>query len=308
MTDAPYELYYWPTIQGRGEFVRLALEEAGAPYVDVARLPVKKGGGVPALLKAMRGDGTGVEPFAPPFLKAGGLVIAQTANILLYLAPRLGLVPDDEPSRLHAHQLELTISDWVAEVHDTHHPIANSLYYEDQKPEAARRAAAFVSERMPKLMGYFERQISLHGGEYMLGKAFSYVDLSTFQVLAGLAYAFPRRWRGSRPPTRACSISATGSRRARASPRTSRRAAGSRSTSRASSATTPSSTSSRPDPVGLRPCHRAPAPALPRHRGSPYHPRPEVLHEARPCPRPVHPPLARRRGLLVRLRAPAPAA
>ena len=32
-----YELYYWPSIQGRGEFIRLTLEEAGADYVDVAR-------------------------------------------------------------------------------------------------------------------------------------------------------------------------------------------------------------------------------------------------------------------------------
>ena len=40
-----YELHYWPRIQGRGEFVRLALEQAGAEYVDVARGPKSSGGG-----------------------------------------------------------------------------------------------------------------------------------------------------------------------------------------------------------------------------------------------------------------------
>jgi glutathione S-transferase len=192
VTKAPYELYYWPTIQGRGELVRLALEEAAAPYVDVARLPVKKGGGVQAMMKVMRHEGGGLEPFAPPFLKVGDLVIGQTANILLYLAPRLGLVPDDEASRLHAHQLQLTLADWLTEAHDTHHPIAGSLYYEDQKPESARCAAVFVGERMPKLLGYFERELRRNGGQHLIGDAVSYVDLSTFQVLSGLGYAFPR--------------------------------------------------------------------------------------------------------------------
>ena len=178
---------------------------------------------MPAMLKAMHGDATGVEPFAPPFLKAGELVIAQTANILLYLAPRLGLVPDDEPSRLHAHQLELTITDSVAEVHDTHHPIANGLYYEDQKPEAARRAAAFVSERMPKFLGYFERDaFAARRTSTCWARRFSYVDLSMFQVLSGLAYAFPQRHGAARArPPRSARPRATGSRRARASPRTS---------------------------------------------------------------------------------------
>lgn len=192
MKEAPYELYYWPGIQGRGEFVRLALEDAGAPYVDVARLPANKGGGVPAMMKRMRDPGSGLEPFAPPFLVAGDLVIAQTANILLYLAPRHGLVPGDEASRLAAHQLQLTVTDWVAEVHDTHHPIATGLYYEDQKPEAARRAAAFVDERLPKLLGYFERVLERGGGRHLIGGVHTYVDLSLFQMLAGLDYAFPK--------------------------------------------------------------------------------------------------------------------
>jgi glutathione S-transferase len=191
MTQAPYELYYWPTIQGRGEFVRLALEDAGAPYRDVARKHGPRSG-MAAMTKLMGGDAPGLEPFAPPFLKVGELVIAQTANILLYLAPRLGLVPDDEASRLAAHQLQLTVADLVGEVHDTHHPISGSLYYEDQKPEAARRAAAFTGERLPRFLAYFERVLARGGGQGLVGGAHTYVDLSVFQVLAGLDYAFPR--------------------------------------------------------------------------------------------------------------------
>jgi glutathione S-transferase len=168
-----YELYYWPSIQGRGEFVRLALEDAGADYRDVCRL-------------------RGVEPmerligkaaaFACPFLKAGKLVIPQTANILLYLGPRLGLAPKSEAQRLRLHGLQLTISDWLVEVHDTHHPIAASLYYEEQERAAKRRAEIFLSARLPKFMRYFEQAVD---------DRFSYVHLSLFQMIAGLRYAFP---------------------------------------------------------------------------------------------------------------------
>jgi glutathione S-transferase len=181
-----YDLYYWPEIQGRGEFVRLAFEEAGATYVDVARLPAATGGGVDAMLRLMRGDGSALTPFAPPFVKVGDLVIGQTANVLQFLAPRLGLVAPDETSRVHAHQLMLTVADLVAEVHDTHHPVASSLYYEDQKEEAVRSARIFLRERLPKYLGYFER---LLGPNRELG---SYVDLALFQLIAGLRYAFPR--------------------------------------------------------------------------------------------------------------------
>ncbi|MFO0760736.1 MAG: glutathione S-transferase family protein [Byssovorax sp.] len=190
MNDTRYELFYWPSIQGRGEFIRLALEEAGADYVDVARLSASEGGGVPAMMKVMK-DSAGLEPFAPPFLRAGDLVVAQVANILLFLGPRLGLVPGDEASRLRANQLQLTIADFVAEVHDTHHPIATGLYYEDQKAEARARARGFIAERMPKFLGYFERVLEKNGGEHLVGAALSYVDLSMFQVLTGLEYAFP---------------------------------------------------------------------------------------------------------------------
>ena len=183
-----YELYYWPSIQGRGEFVRLALEEAGAEYVDVARTPR----GMKAMTRLMERRAAGQPPFAPPFLKAGKLVIAQTANILFYLGPRLGLVSEPEPARLWAHQLQLTIADWVAEAHDTHHPIAGSLYYEQQKAAARRRAADFRSNRVPKYLGYFERILKSKGSEFLMDKRVSYVDLSLFQMIEGLRYAFPR--------------------------------------------------------------------------------------------------------------------
>jgi len=192
MSDEPYRLYYWPGLQGRGELVRLALEAASTPYVDVARLPESEGGGVAALMKLMRGGGPGLEPFAPPFLQSGELVIAQTANILQYLAPRHGLVPDDEASRLRANQLQLTIADLIAEAHDVHHPIASSLYYEDQKPEALRRSQYFVTERIPKYLGHLERVLERNGGRHFVGSALSYVDLSAFQILAGLDHSFPK--------------------------------------------------------------------------------------------------------------------
>jgi glutathione S-transferase len=191
MRPAFYELYYWPGIPGRGEFVRLALEEAAAPYLDVARLPKSRGGGVATMMKALRSAGP-LEPFAPPFLKSGELVIGQTANILLYLGPRHGLVPVDEASRLKANQIQLTVADLVAEAHDAHHPIASSLYYEDQKREANKRAAIFVSERIPKFLLWFERVLDASGGTHFVGSAVSYVDLSVFQLVLGLEYAFPK--------------------------------------------------------------------------------------------------------------------
>jgi len=186
-----YELYYWPTIQGRGEFVRLALEEAGADYIDVARRPGKRG--VPAMTRLMDDKRSKRPPYAPPFIKAGKLVIAQTANILLYLGPRLGLAPRDEAGRLWAHQLQLTISDLVVEIHDTHHPVTTYLYYEEQRPAAKRRTADFWRYRVPKILGYFERVLARSGGPHVLGRRLCYVDLSLFQIIEGLRYAFPRR-------------------------------------------------------------------------------------------------------------------
>lgn len=183
-----YELYYWPEIQGRGEYVRLALEEAGADYRDVAR----EGGGEEEMMRLMQGRSLKMPPFAPPFLRAGKLWIAQTANILFYLGGRHRLAPRSEAGRLWTHQLQLTIADFVVEIHDTHHPLGPSLYYEDQKPEAARRSENFRDERVPKFLGYFERAIGASKGPYLLGRSLTYADLSLFQIVAGLRYAFPQ--------------------------------------------------------------------------------------------------------------------
>jgi glutathione S-transferase len=184
-----YELYYWPDIQGRGEFVRLALEEAGADYVDVAR----GRGGEGKLIRLMGGPREKRPPYAPPFLKAGRLLIGQTANILLYLGGRHGLAPRHEAGRLWAHQLQLTVADFVEEVHNTHHPIASALYYEDQRREAKRYTGEFWQRRPQKYLGYFERVIARSGGPWLHGRRLSYVDLSLFQLVEGLRYAFPNR-------------------------------------------------------------------------------------------------------------------
>jgi glutathione S-transferase len=184
-----YELYYWPEIQGRGEFVRLALEVAAADYVDVAR----HGRGIDAMMKFMRGKRVKRPPYAPPFLKAGKLVVAQTALILQYLGPRLRLVPRSEADRIWAHQLQLTITDLMKEIHDTHHPLASELYYEDQRAAAKRYTREFWRHRVPKLLGYFERVLEQGRGPYVFGRNVSYVDLSLFQIVEGLRYGFPKR-------------------------------------------------------------------------------------------------------------------
>ena len=181
-----YQLYYWTGLQGRGEFVRLCLEDAGAEYTDVARIE-----GDDVMTPFLDGEHEGAMPFAPPFLKSGRVIIAQVANILQYLGPRHGLVPESEAKRLYAHQLELTITDLVAEVHDTHHPVASELYYEDQKGEAKKRSKDFRENRIPKFLDYFEKAVERGGGKFPL-REHSYVDLSLFQIMAGLEYAFPK--------------------------------------------------------------------------------------------------------------------
>lgn len=187
-----YELFYWPTIPGRGEFVRLALEEGGARYTDVARL-TGRGRGVAAMQAIMDSAHKRGAPFAPPFLKAGSLVIAQTAAILNWLGPRLGLAPASDAGQVRALQLQLTIMDMVTEAHDTHHPIAGAFYYHEQKPEALRRATHFRTARIPKFLDYFEGLLAVRSSPrgWLAGSALSYVDLSMFQLLAGLCYAFP---------------------------------------------------------------------------------------------------------------------
>ena len=184
-----YQLYYWTDIQGRGEFIRLALEDAGADYVDVAR---EKGDGV--IMPFLQGEHPGALPFAPPFLKVGRTVIAQTAAILFYLGPKLKLAPAGAAAQHYANQLQLTIADLVTEVHDTHHPIASGLYYKDQRAEAKRRADDFRQNRLPKFLGYFEDVLARGNGRQALA-AHSYVDLSLFQIMSGLHYAFPHAMR-----------------------------------------------------------------------------------------------------------------
>lgn len=181
-----YELYYWGGIPGRGEFVRLALEEAGTEYIDIARTE----DGEDAMIQMMQDARAQHTSFAPPFLKAGSLTIGQTSNILLYLGEKHGLAPKSESGRLWTHQLQLTIADLVAEVHDSHHPIAGSLYFDQQKEEAAKRTKHLREERLPKYLGYFDRLVRRNGG-WLAGKRMTYADLSLFQIIEGLRFAFP---------------------------------------------------------------------------------------------------------------------
>ncbi|QXX74148.1 glutathione S-transferase [Methylovirgula sp. HY1] len=194
----PYELFYWTGLQGRGEFVRLALEEAGADYIDVAREPATKGFGTEAMLQILESAREPHIPFAPPFLKDGDLIVPHVANILMYLGPKLHLAPKDEKLRYVANGLQLTITDMVAEVHDTHHPISGNLYYDEQKKAAKARSADFLRSRLPKFMNYFERVLQQNpsGAKHAIGDKLSYVDLSLFQLIEGLHYAFPRAMKG----------------------------------------------------------------------------------------------------------------
>ncbi len=190
----PYQLHYWPTIQGRGEFVRLALEAAGADYVDVARQPPAEGGGEAALGRRLQDPGHPRASFAPPFLVDGEVVVGQTAAILLYLGPRLKLSGIGEADALWTHQLQLTIADAVAEAHDTHHPISVSSYYENQRDAALRRAKDFREERIPKFLGWFEQVLQRNalGDRHLVADTLTYADLSLFQLVDGLRYAFPK--------------------------------------------------------------------------------------------------------------------
>jgi glutathione S-transferase len=193
-----YELYYHASNPGRGEFVRLALEDAGAEYVDIAR-ESGPGMGTDAMTQLMQDVGIEHPPFAPPFLRHGDVLIGQTANILQYLGPRLGLAPGDEAGRLWAHQLQLTIADLVKEIQDTHHPIAHGLYYDDQKTEAIAHTKHFLAERVPKFLAYFERVLDVNGRGVLVGNAVTYVDLSLFQLIEGLRFSFPKALRRAEP-------------------------------------------------------------------------------------------------------------
>lgn len=188
----PYELYYWPDIPGRGEFVRLVLEEAATPYRDAGRLPAEQGGGVEAVAAFWAGRHEGHPVFAPPVLRQGELVLSQTAAICHFLGRRHGLTPRDEAGQAQALALQLTVADLVGEAHDTHHPISAWLYYQDQQAEARRRAPHFVRERLPRFLQHFERVLRYNGGDVLAGERVSHADLGLFQALEGLAYAFPR--------------------------------------------------------------------------------------------------------------------
>ncbi|HKE44234.1 MAG TPA: glutathione S-transferase family protein [Steroidobacteraceae bacterium] len=202
-----YELYYWPGVQGRGEFIRLALEEAGVRYLDIAKLPEKKGGGVPAILRMLEARGLERVPFAVPVLKSGRQLISQTPNILMYLGERLKLAPRDAMGRLWTQQLQLTISDFYLEIFHTHHPLGDGYAYEEQKVAAKRRTRDFLSVRLPKFFDYFERVLTRNHTRsgWLVGARLTYADLSLAQVISGLRYAFPnatRRALRSRPRLR----------------------------------------------------------------------------------------------------------
>ncbi len=195
----PIELYYWPGIPGRGEFVRLLLEDAGLAYVDVAR---ERENGLAAMMRFLDGKESGALPFAPPFVKVGNSIVSQTANVVAFLAARFGLVPDDEALRAEASQIQLTLADFVGEVHDTHHPIAGGLYYEDQKAAAKQRARHFLKDRLPKYLEWLENVLMRNrksGQQWLVGSSATYVDLSTFQIIEGLRYAFPNAMKRLEP-------------------------------------------------------------------------------------------------------------
>lgn len=186
-----YELFYWPAIQGRGEFPRLVFEEAGVPYIDVGRLPEEEGGGFRRLIAMRENAGFHPQPFAPPILRVGSFTIAQTALICDFLGQRFALVPEPDASRRVALQHQLTVADVVLEAHNTHHPLGVDFYYEDQREEAKKCAASFHTERLPRWLRYFDGLLADGGGNWLLGDTFSYADLSLFQLLEGLRYAFP---------------------------------------------------------------------------------------------------------------------
>lgn len=188
-----YDLWYWTGIQGRGEFVRLVLEGAGIRYQDRAREE-----GDEALLKDMDAR-QGFAPFAPPYLVDGDFAIAQVAHILAWLTDKHLLGSGDPNTDLQLIQLQLTVTDVIAEVLNVHHPVAADKYYHEQKDEAVRAAASFRNARMPKYFGYFEAALGVNEGPFALGDKWSHVDTSLFQLVEGLTYMFPRRMAALKP-------------------------------------------------------------------------------------------------------------
>lgn len=184
-----YELYYWPSIPGRGEFVRLALEYGEADYIDVARDKGDK-----AVMTRIGDKDEARPPFAPPYLVDGDIVVGQTSAILQYLGPKLRLAPKAAADAIWVNQIQLTIADLVAESHDSHHPIALGDYYEDQKSEAKKRSREFRKQRIPKFLNWLETILARNpaGPDWLVGKSVTYADLSAFHVVTGLLYAFPK--------------------------------------------------------------------------------------------------------------------
>jgi glutathione S-transferase len=196
---AEYELIYWPSLPGRGEFVRLVLEAGGASYSDIAAksIPDSAQAVLGLIAESNIGDATNPPIFAPPFLRHGDLSMNQTMNILRYLAPKFGLEGDgSEATKVHLASIAATIFDGLCnEAHETHHPIASSAYYEDQKPEAAKRAKNYIEERLPKFLTYVTRVLKAKtsgGGPWLYGGTFTYADIVLFQCIDGNLFAFPK--------------------------------------------------------------------------------------------------------------------
>ncbi|MXO84844.1 glutathione S-transferase [Altererythrobacter aurantiacus] len=185
-----YDLWYWPSIQGRGEFVRLFMAAAGIEWRDCAREKDAE-----ALLDDMdERKEKGFAPYAPPYLVDGDFAIAQVAHIVTWLSEKHDIGAADEADKLHLIQLQLDITDIVEEVHSVHHPVASSLYYDDQKDAAEQAAEKFREERIPKYFDHFEQALGVKdGGPFSLGSTWSHFDTSLFQLVEGLEYAFPRR-------------------------------------------------------------------------------------------------------------------
>mmetsp|Transcript_27077 Transcript_27077/g.38141 ORF Transcript_27077/g.38141 Transcript_27077/m.38141 type:complete len:250 (-) Transcript_27077:76-825(-) len=190
--EKAWDLYYWPGLPGRGEFVRLVFEYAGVPYRDVCRLPEDQGGGAKALFPFLGESSHDFPVFAPPFIKREDVVMSQTSNICIFLAKKYGVAPTDDVELFHCNQLAATIMDCAAEAHDTHHPTDVTIYYEEQKEAAKKKAEQFRNNRIPKFFNFFERVLKKNGGKSLVGSNLSYVDLMLFHLVTGVEYAFPK--------------------------------------------------------------------------------------------------------------------
>jgi glutathione S-transferase len=198
MSDV-HRLYYWPNLQGRGEFVRLVLEAAGVPYEDVARVHPD---GAREVMAFMTADREGQLPFAPPVLVVGEHVLAQMPVIVRYLGEAHGLAGTDPIANAHVQQLVLTWCDVVDEVHAVHHPVSTAWFYEQQRDEAIVAARLFRDERLVRWLQWGERTLQRHGGDWLAGSRMTVADLAAFQVVTGLRHMFPvamGRTRGRHP-------------------------------------------------------------------------------------------------------------